>query len=162
MPDRTYVEIDGGNRRTADLIEQLAERMAGGAIPLWRFIYLMTTLHPVLLGSRYRWVRGRGVDVLAAPREVEVSDEFQASPIREVYARRRALWRHLVGDNVKLDFPLREDLRDQGGTDICVPAGWVFRWPHGHRFGRDRCSSRLQSRRPRPNVRTVPVVLSLR
>ena len=82
----------------------------------------MTTLHPELLGSRYRWVRGRGVDVLAAPREVEVSDEFQASPIREVYARRRALRRHLVGDNVKLDFPLLEDLPDQGGTDyVCLP-----------------------------------------
>ncbi len=50
MPDRTYVEIDGGDRRndpvaqwliedawrlrrTADLIEQLAERMAGAAFP---------------------------------------------------------------------------------------------------------------------------------
>ena len=109
-------------RHTADLIAELAERMAGGGIPLWRLTYLMTTLHPELLGSRYRWVRGQGIDVFDAPREVAMSDDFQASPFREVLGRKRALRRHLVGADAKLDFRLLEQLRDQGGTDyVCLP-----------------------------------------
>lgn len=108
---------------TAALIEALGERFVAGGIPLWRLNYLMTTLHPSLLGSRYLWRRGgTGVETLDAPRAVIESDEYLRSPIPSVVDNRTTLRRRLVGPKAKLDFPLLIEIRDDGGTDyLCVP-----------------------------------------
>ena len=108
---------------TAALIGGLSERFVAGGIPLWRLNYLMTTLHPSLLGSRYLWRRGGdGVDTLDAPRAVIESEEYLTSPIPAVVENRATLRRRLVGPKAKLDFPLLREMRDEGGTDyLCVP-----------------------------------------
>ena len=108
---------------TAALIEALCGRFVAGGIPLWRLNYLMTTLHPSLLGSRYLWHRGGdGVDTLDAPRSVVESEEYLSSPIPAVVENRATLRRRLVGPKAKLDFALLREIRDEGGTDyLCVP-----------------------------------------
>ncbi len=108
---------------TAALIQALGDRFGGGGIPLWRLNYLMTTLHPSLLGSRYLWRRnGEGVESLDAPRAVVESEEYLRSPIPTVVETRTTLRRRLVGPKAKLDYPLLVQMRDEGGTDyLCVP-----------------------------------------
>ena len=108
---------------TAALIAALGERFVAGGIPLWRLDYLMTTLHPLLMGSRYLWRRGvAGVEKMDAPRAVIESEEYLGSPIPTVVETRATLRRRLVGPKAKLDFPMLTEMRDEGGTDyLCVP-----------------------------------------
>ena len=108
---------------TAALIEGLSERFVAGGIPLWRLNYLMTTLHPSLLGSRFLWRRGGdGVHTSEAPRAVIDSEEYVHSPIPTVVESRTTLRRRLVGPKAKLDFPMLVKMRADGGTDyLCVP-----------------------------------------
>ncbi|NNG04544.1 MAG: adenylate/guanylate cyclase domain-containing protein [Inquilinus sp.] len=120
-----WLILDGWRiESTPDLIEALARRLAGGGVPLWRLFCLVPTLHPVYVGKGYRWNRD-DPEIFQGFGEhgVQGLPEFLDNPMKLVIddgfagVRRRIPGNYTVGE-----FPLLDELREQGATDyVCMP-----------------------------------------
>jgi adenylate cyclase len=124
MPDtniRAIVEwlIDGARSapQPVQVLAQLSERLVACGIPLWRVAVFVRTLHPQVMGRRFIWRPGTGVEVSEAPFELLESADFLENPIAQVYATGRALRRKLADPDCAADFPVIEELRAEGITD---------------------------------------------
>lgn len=114
--------IDGA-RSAAEADEVLAElcdRLTLSGIPLWRIGVFVRTLHPQIMGRRFLWRRGQGVDVRAAPYEMLDTDEFRDSPVTHVSTTGLPLRRQLADPNCPMDFTVLAELRAEGATDYLV------------------------------------------
>src|SRR6201996_9818708 len=103
LPDtnvRAIVDWLTDGARSAPLpqqvLAQLSERLVAGGIPLWRVAVFVRTLHPQVMGRRFIWRPGTGVEVSEAPYELLERAEFLENPIAQVYATGRALRRKLA------------------------------------------------------------------
>ena len=106
--------------RSRDVIEQLAERLVGAGVPLFRIMFNVRTIHPQIMGTAYRWSRGeeavmltRGHDILADPMYLE-------SPFKVIHDGAGGIRRRLIDPKVALDFPILAELKEQGVTDYLV------------------------------------------
>lgn len=103
---------------TRDVIGGFSLRFVEAGVPLCRLIVAVRTLHPLIATSGYRWVPGmdraeqvdRGHDILN-------KDAYLKSPIKAVHDGAPEVRRRLEGPSVTLDFPILEELQQQGSTD---------------------------------------------
>ena len=107
-----------------DLIQALSEKLVEDGVPVWRTFILIPQLHPLYVGASFRWFRG-GDEIVRAFGEHGIREQpvFLDNPLKLVindgYAavRRRLDHRYQRGE-----FPLLDELQDQGGTDyVCIP-----------------------------------------
>src|SRR6516162_331813 len=111
--------IDGA--RSAPLpqqvLSQLSERLVACGIPLWRVAVFVNTLHPQIIGRRFIWLPGAGVEISEGGFGLLDTPEFLETPVARVYATGRAIRRRLADPDCTIDFPILQELRAQGVTD---------------------------------------------
>ncbi len=109
---------------TPALLKTLALRLCDDGVPLWRLFCLVPTLHPLYIGSGYRWKRGeeeifQGYGEHSARR----SPAFMDNPMKLIMIDGFAGVRRRIPENYTPgEFPLVDELKDQGATDyVCMP-----------------------------------------
>ena len=124
------------------VLDGLCARMAASGVPLLRGHASVSTIHPSVSSFGGTWWRTRDAQRLRFQHEDQSLDRWQLSPFRAMIERNQMrLRKRLVGPEAELDFPVLEELRDQGGTDWLahmvpfgdwsrgdVPIGAVLSW----------------------------------
>ncbi len=105
------------------LVEELCERMLGVGIPVWRLRLIIRTLHPQLYSTAYGWLRGKsGVELFQVRYDILQSEAFLKSPLLPIIEGAGGVRRRLDVPNPTLDYPILQELHDQGGTDyVAMP-----------------------------------------
>lgn len=109
---------------TPDLLDALARRLCADGVPLWRLFCLVPTLHPLYIGSGLRW--NRDVPEMSqdfGEHSVRFTPEFANNPLKLIMEDGFAGVRRRIPSNYTPgEFPLIDDLREQGATDyVCMP-----------------------------------------
>jgi adenylate cyclase len=77
----------------------------------------VNTLHPQIIGRRFIWLPGAGVEISEGQFGLFDTPEFRENPVAHVYATRTALRRRLADPDCAMDFPILQELRAEGVTD---------------------------------------------
>jgi len=111
--------VDGARSatRSEDVLGELCDQLLAAGVPLARVAVFVRTLHPELMGRRFLWRPGAGVDAVAAPAGMVDTAEYQDSPVAWVYAAGRTLRRRLADPGCPMDFPVLQEFRAEGLTD---------------------------------------------
>src|SRR5262245_61846179 len=111
--------IDGARSapESEDVLAELCGRLVAGGVPLWRVAVFVRTLHPHIMGRRFVWREGGGVEVMSAPYEMLGRSEYQASPVVRIYATGETIRRRLIDPACSNDYPILDELRADGVTD---------------------------------------------
>jgi adenylate cyclase len=106
---------------SGDLLQDLCRELTEGGFPLMRAFLAKPTLHPQIASIAYRWARAQPV-VEAFTREHDIwqSDQYLRSPMALIYAGEPMIRRRLFGPDLRLDFPILEDLLAEGATDYAI------------------------------------------
>jgi adenylate cyclase len=113
---------EGRTQRSGrELMRGLGAELTAGGFPLMRALLAMPTLHPQIASIAYRWSRA-APEVEAFTREHDIwqSDQYLRSPMALIYAGEPMIRRRLFGPELKIDFPILEDLVAEGGTDYAI------------------------------------------
>lgn len=122
--DRTFRWLlrDGRHQPTSGgLLQGFCRELTEGGFPLMRAFLAKPTLHPQIASIAYRWSRAQPV-VEAFTREHDIwqSDQYLRSPMALIYAGEPMIRRRLFGPDLRLDFPILEDLLAEGATDYAI------------------------------------------
>jgi adenylate cyclase len=106
---------------SGDLLQGFCRELSEGGFPLMRAFVAKPTLHPQIASIAYRWSRAQPV-VEAFTREHDIwqSDQYLRSPMALIYAGEPMIRRRLFGPDLRLDFPILEDLLAEGATDYAI------------------------------------------
>ena len=103
------------------LQEGICARLAAAGVPIWRATFNVPQLHPRMVGQMYTWLSDTGESSLwDVPRSVAASAKYHNSPIGQMHRTGTMVRRRLAGEAAELDFPLLEELVEQGGTDYVM------------------------------------------
>jgi adenylate cyclase len=106
-------------QRPQDVLQQLCHRLIDQGIPLYRVAVFVRTLHPNVLGRGFIWhEKSNTVEVTTAALGMEESEQYLKSPVRVVFNEHIAIRRRIEGRQGALDYPILEELRDEGATDF--------------------------------------------
>lgn len=110
---------DGGY---ADLLDGFCERLNEAGIHVQRSMLAMRTLHPTIDARGFIWRRGEDVDMDNFTTDRGPTEAFMQSPLAYLLEHRDVLEIHrpLTGANAVLDFPILEELKEQGITDYVI------------------------------------------
>ncbi len=106
-----------------DMFQQVCARLYGVGVPLSRARLTWPTLHPLFQAETILWRKDAEIEFEQFRHQEEASDEWRRSPM--FYALENGLdmlRRNLDGPNKMLDFPILEDLVEQGHTDYLLIA----------------------------------------
>ena len=108
---------------TSELIGGLCRRVVAEGIPLSRMYCFVRTLHPQVFATGYTWRRGSDdVEEISAPHSVVESALHLESPCASIFDGAMTIRRRLDIPDPQLDFPILEDLLDEGATDfVSIP-----------------------------------------
>jgi adenylate cyclase len=105
------------------LARDLGRLMVARGYPLMRMTYFITTLHPQATGTSIVWYRD--VD---EPRQMRVmrgmqqTTAYKQSPMPLIFQGAAGIRRRLDMDGEQNDFPILDDLREEGATDyVAMP-----------------------------------------
>ncbi len=115
--------LDDGRRLTdlESLQEKTCERLVAAGIPLWRTTFHVPQLHPQMVGQMYTWLSDTGrTSLWNIPRQVAGSAQYHNSPVALMHRTGSMVRRRLSGANADLDFPLLEDLAEQGAVEYVL------------------------------------------
>jgi adenylate cyclase len=123
-------------RRMPDLDEivtGLCRQLSEGGLPLQRLYLAQRTLHPQIGALGYLWNRGdAAARLITREHAVVASPAFLNSPMRRLYEfGETQVRRRLVGPAAVVDFPVLEELRDNGATDYAIFAMELAGEPRG-------------------------------
>jgi adenylate cyclase len=97
----------------------LCHQLLDLGIPLYRVAVFVRTLHPNVAGRGFIWTeRTDAVEITSAPIGIQDTEQYLKSPIRVVYTQHIEIRRRIEGREGALDFPILEELRDEGATDF--------------------------------------------
>jgi len=124
------------------VLSELCNRLSACGIPLWRVEVFVRTLHPNVIGRRFRWQADEGTVVRAAPFAPPDKAETRESLVSRVCADGDPVRRQLFRAECPADFPLLQELRAEGVTDFWASplvftdgdmhaAIWTTREPRG-------------------------------
>jgi adenylate cyclase len=104
-----------------ELLDELCRRLIDAGVPIDRVGLHARTLHPLVAGTRVLWRSGeRAVEETAYAHSPQLDEAFLKSPLYAVYSTGRPVRRRLEGADAVLDFPVLQELRDEGLTDYLV------------------------------------------
>lgn len=108
-----------GHARIEDIFDGCCQRLYAAGLPISRAMLTFGTLHPLYASTIMYWRRGEDVRSSRTRHEDAFSSEqFNQSPIhRLMNSRTPFLRRRLRGSTSLLDFPVLEDLKEQGAAD---------------------------------------------
>jgi adenylate cyclase len=114
--------VDGARSaaESEQVLAELCARLLEAGVPLWRVAVFVRTLHPQVMGRRFVWRADAGVATLEALHAIVAGADYQASPLARVYATGVGLRRRLADGDCPIDFPILQELRDEGATDYLV------------------------------------------
>jgi adenylate cyclase len=100
------------------LIEGTSNRLLAAGVPLSRSHVSFRTLHPSFESVSMVWYRGRGISEQEFAHGAGDTRSWMQSPFHFMVENRIGLLRRpLVGSSALLDFPILQDLSDEGFTD---------------------------------------------
>jgi len=115
------VEKALGDTDIVELFETVCMRLVGAGVPLTRGRLVWPTLHPLFQAETVVWDRGQEATLEQFLHQDEQSDAWLKSPIRfTVENGLTVVRRRLTGEDALADFPLLEELREQGFTDYLI------------------------------------------
>lgn len=111
--------VDGapGARRPELIIERLAPGLVEAGIPVHRVAAFVRTLHPHVAGRSFLWSLGGPVEIRELAYAALLSPLAATSPIARVAQTGEVFRRSLSGPAAHLDYPVLEELRQEGMTD---------------------------------------------
>jgi adenylate cyclase len=122
--DRTFRWLlrEGRGQPTGrEVLQGFADTLTGGGFPLLRAFMAQPTLHPQIASIAYRWSRAEPkVEAFTREHDIWQSDQYLRSPMALIYAGEPMIRRRLFGPDLKLDFPILEDLLAEGATDYAI------------------------------------------
>ncbi len=123
-----------------ELTARFARQLRHVGIPVTRLNLMVRTLHPQVLGIVHLWdVAGDDVETIELSHQRGEEERFLSSPLVPIFAGRGGIRRRLEGPNAKLDFPILQDLREEGGTDYAaMPITFSDGQIHALTLGTDR------------------------
>lgn len=99
-------------------MDGFCERLVAAGVPLMRGVMSMRTLHPTMDAISFIWRRGAGMQSAELGVGLAESEGWLRSPFHFMIAENvTSLRRRLAGPETRLDFPVLEEMRDQGGTE---------------------------------------------
>ncbi len=106
---------------SGELLQGFCRELTEGGFPLMRAFVAKPTLHPQIASIAYRWARAKPI-IEAFTREHDIwqSDQYLRSPMALIYAGEPMIRRRLFGPDLRLDFPILEDLLAEGATDYAI------------------------------------------
>ena len=116
--------VDGARtvRQPQEVLTELCERLLVCGLPLYRVAVFVRTLHPNVMGRRFLWRQGEGVQVTEAPHGMLDSDTYRASPTAVVFATAQSVRRRIAAPDCPDDYPIVAELRAEGVTDYLMQA----------------------------------------
>jgi adenylate cyclase len=99
-------------------LSEICEQLRECGVPLWRSDIYVRTLHPDVIGRRFRWQLDKEVLISVATYDVPETTEYRKSLIEEVCASGKSLRRRLADVNCQKEFPLLLELLEEGATDL--------------------------------------------
>lgn len=114
--------VDGARPSASarDIVDGICTRLLDAGVPVDRFTLFVFTLHPNLMGRRFRWEPGEEVDMAEAPVSTTSSSDYQNNPIPHVLETRTSIRRKLCDHACPQDYPIVEQLRDEGFADYLI------------------------------------------
>jgi adenylate cyclase len=103
-----------------DIVDGICTRLHDAGIPVERFVLFVYTLHPNLMGRRFRWQPGVDVDMAEAPVSTTSSVDYRNNPLPHVLEAQTSIRRKLCDKNCPQDYLIVEQLRDDGLTDYLI------------------------------------------
>jgi len=100
-----------------DVLHQLCSQLRAAGLAIDRCAVFIRTLHPNVMGRRFLWTHGDGVQVNEAEYEVLERESYQRSPISAVQRTGKAIRLHLEQPDCPTDFNIVDDFRIEGFTD---------------------------------------------
>lgn len=109
--------------RPQDLVAQLGFRMIETGIPVYRIRVNIRTLHPQYIGTVYAWQPDwEEVKEITPTHAVLEEERYLRSPYAAIFQGAGGIRRRLDVPGVNLDYPVLEELRDEGATDyVAMP-----------------------------------------
>ena len=107
------------------LLGDLSARMVNAGVPLQRAYVVQPTLHPVIAAHGFEWLRreDKATQQDFARRGDVPSDMWLRSPFHHMRStEKRTLRRRLEDSNQPSEFPMLDELREQGATDYFAVA----------------------------------------
>jgi len=106
-----------------ELAGQLGGRMVDTEIPVYRIRVNIRTLHPQFVGTSYAWERGAEEVTETTPSHAILQEErYLRSPFAVIFQGAGGVRRKLDVADAVLDFPILEELRNEGATDyVAMP-----------------------------------------
>ncbi len=101
---------------TPSLVEGFARRLIEAGIPLWRMNYMVQVIHPLNRIAFWVWRVDEEMFSMRPTRSQTSDQRFGSSPFKVVFDTGETLRRRLTGDDVVVDFPVLQDLIEDGAT----------------------------------------------
>lgn len=103
------------------LFETMCHRLAGIGVPVSRARLIWQTLHPLFRAETVVWNKGESAVLEQFRHQDNRTDAWGRSPLKFVIENRLDLFRRqLSGPNEMLDFPILQELKDDGFTDYLI------------------------------------------
>ena len=105
------------------LVGRFARYLREAGLPLLRLTLVIRTLHPQLLGTAYAGHRDQDtLKEIKVPHSTLQTSTYLDSPLVPIFEGAGGIRRRLDVADPKLDFPILQDLYDQGATDyVAMP-----------------------------------------
>lgn len=105
------------------LVARLGFQMIEAGIPVYRLRVNIRALHPQYIGTTYTWHPDwEDVEEFTATPAILEEERYLRSPFAAIFQGAGGIRRRLDVPGVVLDFPVLEDLRDEGATDyVAMP-----------------------------------------
>jgi adenylate cyclase len=105
------------------LVARLGFQMIEAGIPVYRLRVNIRALHPQYIGTTYTWHPDwEDVEEFTATPAILEEERYVRSPFAAIFQGAGGIRRRLDVAGVVLDFPVLEDLRDEGATDyVAMP-----------------------------------------
>jgi adenylate cyclase len=126
-------------QRPQDVLHELCRRLLGLGLPLYRVAVFVRTLHPNVAGRGFIWHETSDiVEIVTAPVGIQDTEQYLKSPLKIVFTQHVEVRRRIC-DGCVLDFPILEELRDEGGTDfLALPLRFLNGEVHATSFATRR------------------------
>ncbi|MBR28413.1 MAG: adenylate cyclase [Rhodobacteraceae bacterium] len=133
-----------------ELFGALCQRLNAVGIPLERAALSWPTLHPLFQAEQIYWRLGEGAQLFQYRHDATSSGAFEASPFNHVLVHGLDMMRRrLDGPEALLDFPVLEELAEEGFTDyLMTSTRFSIAEVKGFRGGKSGIMASWSTRRP--------------